>query len=264
MATEPKKTKGTGSAPVETTAVSTYDWSATGVNGFEAVNQEDLGIPFLSIIQKGSPQYDRDHKDHALKKIEGCDVGDIFNSVANVVVGGEGDPIEVVPVFFQKTYIEWKPNNGGIVKVHYDARILDECKRNEKGSDVLPSGNEVVTTASFYCVALIDGAKTPCVISFTSTQLKKSKFWLNMMTSLKVARPDGSKYTPPMFSHSYKLGTTPEKNEKGTWRGWTITMGSQLNDPVLIAQAIDYSKRAAQIQRGALPPPSTSADQHLS
>jgi hypothetical protein len=89
----------------------------------------------------------------------------------------------------------------------------------------------------------------------TSTQLKKARSWLNMATNIKLNGPNGQ-YVPPLFSHKYLLTTVPESNTKGSWIGWHIELGPMVVDPLLIADAIDYSKRATAGQRTALPPAS--------
>jgi hypothetical protein len=261
MAKETKTTKTAGAAA----QAPVHDWSQSTATGFEGVNQEDLGIPFLAILQKGSPQIDRDHPDYETKKVDGAEVGDIINTVANVVVASADEPIEVVPCTYQRLYMEWTPREkgGGLVKTHRDANILNECQRNERGQDVLRNGNLVVTTAYFYCIALLDGERTPCVIGLTSTQLKKAKQWLNMMMTLKLAKADGTKFTPPMFSHTYRLSSVSEKNEKGSWRGWKIEAGTMVKDPVLIADSMNYAKRASTQVRAQLNAPPTENDDKL-
>lgn len=261
-----KETKKPGVAP-ETNQAATHDWSQTGVTGMENVTQEDLGIPFLTILQKGNPQVDKDHKDYATKKIDDAEVGDIMNTVANAVVCKCGDELDFVPCTFQKLFMEWTPREkgGGIVKAHTDASILNECQRNEKGQDVLRSGNIVVTTAYFYGIMLQDGQRVPCIIGLSSTQLKKSKQWLNMITTLKLISPSGQRYTPPMFSHTYKLSTATEHNEKGSWRGWVIKTGPMVTDAVLIADSMAYAKRATQVRAQLNAPPAepSAAEAHI-
>jgi hypothetical protein len=261
---KPTKTAGVAAPAQVQTPAAGYDWSQSEVQGFENVNQEDLGIPFLAILQKGSPQVDRDHAHYATKKIEGAETGDIINTVSNMVVAGVGEQVEFIPCTYQRLFIEWTPREkgGGIVKVHANSLILNECQRNEKGQDVLRNGNLVVTSAEFHGLALLDGERIPCVVSMTSTQLKKAKQWLNMMMSLKMSKKDGTKYTPPMFSHSYMLSTVSEKNEQGSWRGWLIEMGGPLTDPVLIADAMSHAKMATQKPR-QLSAPDTEADKVL-
>lgn len=248
----PKETKRTGAPAQQAPQSTTQDWSQTGATGFESVQRADLGIPFLAIIQKGSPQVDKSHKDYATKRIEGAETGDIMNNVSNVVVASPGEPVQFVPCSFQKLWAEWKPRNsgGGMVRAHTSELVLSECTKNDKKQDVLPNGNIVYTTAYFYGIALIDGERVPCVIGMTSSQLKKSRQWLNMMMTMKMVKPGTQdKFTPPMFSHTYLLSTVAESNTEGNWFGWLIQLGQEVKDPVLIAESMDWCKRSMSTQK---------------
>lgn len=255
-----KETKKPGAPPQA--AVAQYDWSQTQATGFENVGKEDLGIPFLTIIQKGSPEVDKTHKDHLLKKIPGCEVGDIINTINRQVLFSQGKPpVRFIPCSYERMYVEWVPSErgGGLVKMHREDKILMETRRNEKNDDVLRNGNIIVTTAYFYGLVVGPEDRQPCIISMTSTQLKKARMWLNLSMTIKFDGPRG-KYTPPFYSHEYNLTSVPESNAKGSWMGWHIDLGESLKDPVMIAEAIDYSKRAAAGQRQALPPASGEAE----
>jgi len=252
---EPKPAK----TPQAPQAAGSFDWSQHQGAGLENVQKEDLGIPFLLILQKGSPQVDKDHQDYPTKKIPQAEIGDIINSLSNEVIYTEGDaPLEFIPCFYHKSYMEWKARNsgGGLVKSHADAQILTECTRNEMGQDILRNGNIIVTTAYFYGILLYEGEKLPCVISLSSTQLKKSRQWLTIMMNIRMKSPSGQMYQPPMFSHKYLLSTVPEKNEKGTWRGWKIERGPEVQDPGLIAESILVQKRSSALQHTTTPPKS--------
>ncbi|TAK94339.1 hypothetical protein EPO05_06490 [Patescibacteria group bacterium] len=251
-----------------TQTVAPYDYSQAGVTGFENTTQQDFGIPFLQILQKGSPQIDEAHPEHASKKIKGAKVGDIINTLSNAVVWGKSSPtvMQFVPCSYEKLYVEWIPREkgGGMVKVHRNAQILLECTRNEKNQNVLRSGNLVIDTAYFYGLLLQDGQDPlPCVLGMTSTQLKKARMWLNMMSALKLNNMAGQKYTPPMFSHQYAITTVPENNEKGNWYGWQIRMGGIITDRTIIDKALDTAKTSFT-GRAALPAPGQdSVEEHM-
>lgn len=243
--------------------LTTFDYSSTGVTGFEATQQADLGIPFLSILQSGSPQIKKTDPNYALKKIEGAGEGDIINTLSNSVIYTQGrDPIKVIPCYHERRFVEWKPRNsgGGIVKMHTNAAIINECKRNEKNQDVLPNGNIIVTTAYFYVIVLGGDEPRPAIIGLSSTQLKKARGWLNMMMAIKLTGP-GGQFTPPMFSHIYNISTVAESNQDGSWFGWKVELAGQLNDKTLIEKAIQMAKDSAAAARTVLP--TDSADDHL-
>lgn len=233
---------------VETVKTSALAWGESPVTGFESVTAEDLGIPFLTIVQKGSAEFDKAHPRHAEKKIPGCDVGDIIDIISRSVVHKSGGPpLVVVPVAWVKYYMEWRPRTtggGGVVKAHTDPTLLNTCKRNEKNLDVLPNGNILVTTAYFSVVTIGEdgGIGKRYMLGMSSTQLRKSRAWLNMAQSIKVRTPNGQLVTPPLFSHSYKLSTMPESNEKGSWMGWKIEVNEMVTDLTLAEELIATAK----------------------
>lgn len=244
--------------------VGTYDWgNYSGSTGLENLSQADLGIPILTIVQKGSAEYDEDHEDHATKRIEGVKVGDIINTVTReILYSQDKNPVKVVPYFYQLVYLEWRPKEkgGGIVATHVNPNILSSSKRDPQTSkDVLPNGNHIVTTA-YYFVRVLQEGKPPedALITLTSTQLKKSRIWLNMMKGFTA--PNGN--TLPMFHRAYYLSTVGESNNKGTWRGWKIEPAPHpLADEALIKslfEAVKSSQSNAQALIGAQQPPEDS------
>jgi hypothetical protein len=234
------------------------DWSSYGASGFEAMQTDDLGIPFLELIQDGSPEFKTSHPRHDELKVEGCKPGDVINSLSREILP---QPIHFIPCFYQKLLVEWKPRgavNGGIVRSHSDPAILAECTRNDKNEDILRNGNVIVTTAYFFGIQ-VNGEHKPAVVSLTSTQLKKARLWLNMATAIKVETPKGP-ITPPMFSHKYALSTGPENNAKGSWYGWKIECAGMLEEPDLIGFASQFSKQVQAQQRNLIAGPNESGD----
>lgn len=260
-----KQTKQPGAAksapPVE------YDWSQHQTTGFERTNVEDLGVPFLAIVQKGSPEVDKTHKDYATKRIPDVEVGSIINTVTRQIVHeAEGEPVLFVPCFYEKLYAEWKPRDsgGGFVRHHRDPAILNECTRSDEDNrDYLASGNVIVTTGYFYGKVLIkteDGTEPQdCVISMASTQLKKARLWLNMMMAVRVDTPNG-KMRPPMFAGKYHLTTVPEQNAEGSWYGWHVESAGFLKSQDLISDCAELAKRMTSPTRLQLGAPATAQD----
>ncbi len=236
-----------GAEIVKATPTSVIAWNEADVTGFENVGAEDLGIPFLTIIQKGSAEFDTTHQKYREKKIDGCAVGDVIDIIARqVVYKAGGEPIVVVPVHWDKLYMEWKPRTatgGGIVQAHKDPAILNNCRRNSKNLDELPNGNIIVTTAYFHVVEIKDGALGKrYMIGMSSTQLTKSRRWLNMAQSIKIRVPNGSLITPPIFSHAYALSTQPESNDKGSWMGWSIAVHDMVTDGSMAEELLEIAK----------------------
>ncbi len=234
-----KQKKATTPAVAEKPALpATINYQGDAGVGFENVGINDMAVPFLIILQSGSPQVKRGEQ-----QIEDAEEGDIFNTITNELYGSDIG-IFVIPCAYQKAWVEWRPreSGGGFVKQHISEDILRNTKKNEQGRDVLPDGNVIVATA-YHFVLLIDRTTkdySQAVISMTSTQLKKSRKWNSLMATLKMTGPNG-KFVPPMFSHIYKLTTIPEQNEFGAWSGWHV----ELTEPVVDVDFYNAAKEFA-------------------
>jgi hypothetical protein len=195
------------------------DMMADAGLGFENVSANDVAIPYLKILQALSPEL------RGVTKVAGAEEGLIINTVTGQLMK-EG---RVIPCAFKKSYVEWTPREagGGLVKEHTDEKILEKTKKNERGQDVLPNGNLIVTTAYHYVMVVSDGGFERALLAMSSTQLKKSRRWLGQMMSLQVKVGEKS-FTPPPFSHSYHLGTGMETKDTNSWYGWLI------NDPLMV------------------------------
>lgn len=216
------------------------DMMADANSGLENVSSEDLAIPFLRIIQAMSPQVNARDGKH----IAGCEQGDIFNTVDNTLYkGAEG--VTVVPVAYKRNFLEWLPDRKGLAGVHDSSEILSKVVRSDKGQDYLENGNLIATTANHYVLILDDvGGFSQAIIAFGGSQLKKSKKWNSIMSGLKIRTKDGNVFTPPTFSHKYKLTSVIEQNDQGSWYGWDVAMDEQLGseDSFIYSAAKQFSQ----------------------
>jgi len=211
--------------------------------GMEDVRTEDLSIPFLRILAQLSPQVNK--RDGAY--VEGAEAGMIYNTVSNEVYGGE-DGIEVIPCYYSRRYVEWKPREkgGGYVN-SYDADdpIVKKAYRDDRGNDVLPNGNLLTNTAQFFVLLLHpENGPQRCLVTMSSTQLKKARNWLTQMQSLQAKGKNGM-YTLPMMSQKYALGTSEQRNDKGSWFGWDVWRVGPLDMDVeshLFEMALAFAK----------------------
>ena len=242
--------------------VSMEDMAADAQDGLGNVSVQDIAIPFLHILQSGSQSVKQ-----GPNKIPGASEGDIINSVTQEVFNGM-DGIRVVPCNYIKKYVEWidQDEGGGLVRVHDTEDILGQCKRNTKNKDILPNGHIIVTTAYHY-VLLLDaqGNFQRAVMSFTSTQLKKSRKWLSQITSIQFTDKDGKKFTPAMYSHSYRLSTTVETKDTYSWMNWVVSEPEMVNDPGLYAAAKKYKQDidASAVRLSEPPKDGAPADDNL-
>lgn len=204
--------------------------AADAGEGLDDFSRDDLAIPFLRVLQKGSPEVNKQDP----KYVEGAEAGDFINTVTRVVRKGQ---VTVVPVQFSPSYMEWRPRKkgGGIVKDWgADDSALATCKKDpETGRDITPEGNEFVRSAMYY-VFVVDpetGAYERAVLSLSGTQLKKSKRWNTLMQSQTVKHPEtGVPFRPASFYFSYNINTVFEKNEKGDWMGVNVSVGKPVID----------------------------------
>jgi hypothetical protein len=200
-----------------------------GNTGFENMGADDIAIPFMAILQALSPQV------RGTTRIKNAEEGDFYNSVTQEIIKGD---IRVIPCAYQKCYVEWKPRDagGGFIRQHNSIDILDKTTKNERNQDVLPSGNHIVTTAYQYSLLVKEDSIERVVISFTSTQLKKSRRWNSQMMSQQIVI-NGKKITPPMYAYIYKINSIEESNDQGSWAGWEITSPTLITETDLYLSA---------------------------
>jgi hypothetical protein len=231
-------------ADVKNTAVALASMFEEDVGaGFEQADKDAYAIPFLSILQAGSPQVKK--SDGAY--IKGAEEGFFFNSVTQDVIDGSAG-LTVIPCYYTRRYVKWGARDaGGGFKGEFlpsdpiigtakevDGRLLladASGAFNPKTSDILTD------TRNHYVLILSDSGYSPALISISSSQIKKSRQWMSKMDGIKLRRADGSMFTAPMFSHSYNLTTVPESNDKGSWYGWKIQTNSLVEDANLYQAA---------------------------
>jgi hypothetical protein len=192
-------------------------FEADANQGTQNISQEDLALPFLKILGQLSPEVNK--RDG--KYVEGAEPGKIINTVTNALY----DTLNVIPVFYKRQYIEWQDrgtSSGAPVAIHdADSDIVNQTTRDKSYKDRLPNGNYLDNTASHFVLTVGDNPST-ALISMKSTQLKVSRKWNSMMMGIKMQGKNGL-FTPPTYSHIYKLSTTQMSNDKGTWFGWDVS-----------------------------------------
>ncbi len=181
-------------------------FEADAAQGAQNISQEDLALPFLKILGQLSPEVNK--RDG--KYVEGAEPGKIINTVTNALY----DSIEVT---------------GAPVAIHEaDSDIVSQTTRGKDYKDRLPNGNYLDNTANHFVLVLGDNPQT-ALISMKSTQLKVSRKWNSMMMGIKMQGKNGL-FTPPTYSHIYKLSTVQMSNDKGTWFGWDVSKIGPVTD----------------------------------
>lgn len=214
------------------------DFSGFAGEGFDNVTANDVGIPFLKMLQKTSPETDKTQPEY----IAGAEQGDILNTLTKELYK-EG--IKVIPCNFRKESIEWvlQEKGGGLKGIHPgDTSLWNNVTIDDKNRSILPNGNQLSATANHYVLYEDkNGEFQSAIIALSGTQLKKSKQWLGRMAQVKLTGPKG-KFTPPMFSQFWHLKSIGESNEKGSWMGWDLTPIDFVADKDLFNRSLEFYK----------------------
>ena len=177
--------------------------------GVSDLGSEDLAIPFLKVLQKMSDELD---------DLDDAKAGDIYNTVTKDVVKGK-EGVTVVNCAYTLQYIEWEPRGTGTGAPHRIYGAGEEIPATERGEDnkdyvVGGNGRYLERTAQHYVLIVDDeGITQQALLPMKSTQFKKSKQWNSAMRSMKMKDRNGSFFTPPRYSHIWKLETVSEETK---------------------------------------------------
>ena len=216
-------------------ALQTNLFEADANQGAQNISREDIALPFLKILGQLSPEVNK--RDG--KYVEGAEPGKIINTVTNELF----DDVQVIPCHYKRQYIEWQDrgtSTGAPVAIHEaDSDIVSQTTRGKDYKDRLPNGNYLDNTASHFVLVTGKNPQT-ALISMKSTQLKVSRKWNSMMMGLKMQGKNGL-FTPPTYSHIYKLSTVQMSNDKGTWFGWDVSKVGPVQDKNIYDMAKNFA-----------------------
>ena len=227
----------------EAGALASNMFEADADKGSQNMTQDDLALPFLKVLGQLSPEVNK--RDG--KYVEGAEPGMILNSVTNEVFDGTKG-VQVLPVFYERKYVEWADrgdSKGAPVAIHNaESDIVSTTTRDKSFKDRLPNGNYLENTANHFVIVL---GKSPqsALISMKATQLKISRKWNSMMMGIKLQGKNGL-FTPPTFSHIYKLKTVQMSNDKGTWFGWEVSKVGPVEDQGVYGIAKSFAEQVGK------------------
>lgn len=207
-------------------------FEADASKGFEGMNQDDFAMPFLRLLTTTSP---------LVAENEAARPGMVVNTVTGELYDGK-QGITVIPCAYVRQYIEWAPRGkgpGAPINIYPSTSdVLTKTYRKPgESKDYLENGNYIEATATHFVMLVNSGGiGEPALIAMKSTQLKKSRRWNSMMQAAKMMGKNGP-FTPPMYSHMYKLTTVSESNDKGKWFGWEIEGLGPITDMALYTMA---------------------------
>lgn len=188
------------------------------MHGFEHISQETMALPFLRIIQKGSPQLD----ENSPKYIEGAKVGMFFNTASNDLYSKE---VGLIVLKFERVFVEWKPNRGGLVGYHTPENAEQIAEDKTFGKWKTANGNLLQENYVYYC--LIEGKEHegPVVLSLYSTAIAEAKVWNRLLVTRVM---DNGKKAMPYYL-VWKADTVYMKNDQGDWYKVRIKFDHYIN-----------------------------------
>ena len=205
--------------------------------GFENVKKESLALPILKLLQNGSGEAQKRNQNY----VEGAEPGMFLNTVTKRVYDG-AQGITVVPCHYKLEYQEWSDfgtGSGRPEQIYPDSSdILSKTSKDAMGKDRLPNGNYILTVGQHYVLILDGDSSESALISMSSSQGKISRKWNSMMMSITLNGKNGP-YTPPSFSHIYRLSTVLNTGKGNQWYGYSI----QKVGPVENEQLYEVAKK---------------------
>lgn len=226
-------------APKSTALTSPIDFAADANRGTEAVDAESVAIPFLIILQPMSPIVTAGENKNAKP-------GRILNTVTGEIV----EELIVVPVFYNRRHLIWTPREqgGGFHGALQHSELLElkamkKLHPNAKKPQVLEDEKGLLyrdTRQHFVLVKNAEGSWSWAMMSMTSTQIKRSKKWMTLLTTFQMKDSNGIPFVPPLFARSWKVTTEKEQKDKNIWWSWVIEPIEVLKDPVVYNTAKNF------------------------
>ena len=183
---------------MEQNELSMYDEVAG--QGFENMGADNFSVPMLKIAQPTSGVLTEDGSE--------VKAGDFYNSNTGKSYGPK---VELIPVYFNTVWLEWKPNMGGLVARHkpYSIRVT-----GDKFTGMKSLAGNGIQEAWCYLV-LVKGHEDEGImlLSCTSTNIRHCKLWNSLLSENRL--PSGKH--APLFSCYWIVESKKNKNDKGTF-----------------------------------------------
>lgn len=228
--------------------------------GFENVTQDDQSIPFLQVLQTGSPQVMNGDP----KQIRGAVAGMLHNTLTNEVYDFAKGLI-AIPALTDHCFVEWVPRDkgggkgNGFVGRHdlaspVVAAARDKAKsRNELSTE---AGNDLAET--FYMYALTQVPKfdlskgnfpsnilelidmedmgSPVLIPFVSTKITPYKAIMTNLNTFKIPGKPHPQNQPPLWAFPLWFRTALETRDAGNSYNFRISFanGAKIEESKLL------------------------------
>ena len=204
-------------------------------HGFENVKTTSLALPILKLLQNGSGEAQKRNQNY----VDGAEPGMLLNTVTKKLYDG-AKGISVIPCHYKLEYQEWADfgtGSGRPENIFPDGSdILAQTTKDGSGKDRLENGNYILTVGQHFVLLVGDDGTEQALVSMSSSQGKVSRKWNSMLMSISFDGKNGS-YTPPSFSHSYKLTTVLNSGKGNQWYGYNVVKEGPVKDESLYERA---------------------------
>lgn len=176
------------------------------MEGFEEITQATMAIPFVRILQKLSPQLDKQEAAY----LEEAEEGDFFNTISKEVYGPS---LECIVLKFEHIYIEWRPDRGGFAGYHSVENAERITVDKTFGKWKTPGGNLLSETYTYLALIVGHEEEGIIVLAFSSSMIKMAREWNRLMTTHIFET--GQRAMP--YYLVWNIQTEYKSNEKGNW-----------------------------------------------
>jgi hypothetical protein len=189
------------------------------MEGFEDISSKTMAVPFLRILQKGSPQVNNKKPEY----INGAEAGMFFNTVTKELYG---EKVILIILKFVHVYIEWMPDRGGFVDYHdpdnAERLAVDKTFCHWK----MENGNELQETYQYFVLVEGHEHEGPMILPMASSNIRVAKE-LNRMLTTHIM--DNGKRAMPYYL-MWDFSTEYKENDKGDWYGLNFKFTGYINE----------------------------------
>lgn len=223
--------------------------------GVDNMSAQDVALPFLTILQAGSPQV----KPETSQYIEGAVSGMLYNTVSGDVFDGRKKGGLVVPCAYERKFVEWmdRDKGGGWIN-EYDATsdIMRHTVRDANGRPRLKSNMDHLVIETAYHYTLFQNPETEeweqCVFTMKGAALKVNKKFNNDLVTTKIP---GSQMQAPRWLFPYQLNSVAMTKNQYSWWDPKVERQSQTVSKEVYVKAKEFAElvKSGFLKRGTEP-----------
>lgn len=220
------------------------------LDGFEEINMDTMSIPFLRVLQKLSPQLNKNKPEYIKDAVE----GQFFNTLTKEVYGSS---VEIIVLRYSHVYIEWQPDRGGFVSAHTVENAERIAIKKGFGEWETKEGNQLQENYVYLLLIVGHEKEGPIVYSMFSSGIKTAKE-LNRLMMTHIME-NGLRAKP--YYLVWTLSTEYAENNRGSWYRPKIKFSRYIDEglyeitreerKLLPQRKVDYAQLSDQHQEAA-------------